>query len=167
MTPEHDVSQLTGNGAVSWETKGRVQVIRLGSPPANTIGQPLLGWGWQASIVTEVAQVSLAAGPAGSPLNPLHPRDIDTVAAHLGPLGAAVTSTRCASAGLAGTITLARSAHPSLQAASIRFTTSCPTHHNRFCLRSHRHGGHNCPWYSNEHGVRWPSDPWPGRGGSS
>jgi enoyl-CoA hydratase len=42
MTPEHDVSQLTGDGPVSWETKGRVQVIRLGSPPANAIGQPLL-----------------------------------------------------------------------------------------------------------------------------
>jgi enoyl-CoA hydratase len=42
MTPEHDVSQLTGDGPVSWEAKGRVQVIRLGSPPANAIGQPLL-----------------------------------------------------------------------------------------------------------------------------
>jgi enoyl-CoA hydratase/carnithine racemase len=42
MTPEHDVSQLTGDGPVSWETKGRVQVIRLGSPPANSIGQPVL-----------------------------------------------------------------------------------------------------------------------------
>jgi enoyl-CoA hydratase/carnithine racemase len=42
MTPEHDVSQLTGDGPVSWETKGRVLVIRLGSPPANAIGQPLL-----------------------------------------------------------------------------------------------------------------------------
>src|SRR5258708_17022412 len=42
MTPEHDVSQLTGDGPVTWETKGRVQVIRLGSPPANAIGQPLL-----------------------------------------------------------------------------------------------------------------------------
>jgi enoyl-CoA hydratase len=42
MTPKHDVSQLTGDGPVSWETKGRVQVIRLGSSPANAIGQPLL-----------------------------------------------------------------------------------------------------------------------------
>jgi enoyl-CoA hydratase/carnithine racemase len=42
MTPEHDVSQLTGDGPVSWETNGRVQVIRLGSPPANAIGRPLL-----------------------------------------------------------------------------------------------------------------------------
>ena len=42
MTPKHDVSQLAGDGPVSWETKGRVQVIRLGSPPANAIGQPLL-----------------------------------------------------------------------------------------------------------------------------
>jgi enoyl-CoA hydratase/carnithine racemase len=42
MTPEHDVSQLAGDGPVSWETKGRVQVIRLVSPPANAIGQPLL-----------------------------------------------------------------------------------------------------------------------------
>jgi enoyl-CoA hydratase/carnithine racemase len=42
MTPKHDVSQLTGDGPVSWETKGRVQVIRLSSPPANAIGQPLL-----------------------------------------------------------------------------------------------------------------------------
>jgi len=42
MTPEHDVSQLAGDGPVSWETKGRVQVIRLGSPPANAIGRTVL-----------------------------------------------------------------------------------------------------------------------------
>jgi hypothetical protein len=98
----------------------------------------------------------------------LHPHDIDTVAAQLGPLGAAVTATRCASAGLAGTITLARSAHPSLRAAVTRFAAGCPTHHSRICGHPHRHGGHNCPWYSNgQRGVRWPFDPWPGRRGSS
>ena len=42
MTPEDDVHQLTGGGPVSWETRGRVQVIRLGSPPANAIGRTLL-----------------------------------------------------------------------------------------------------------------------------
>jgi hypothetical protein len=127
-----------------------------------------LGWGWRASIVIEVAHVSWGAGPGGPPLNPLHPHDIDTVAAQLGALGAAVTATRCASAGLAGNITLARSAHPSLRAAVTRFAAGCPTHHSRICGHPHRHGGHNCPWYSNgQRGVRWPFDPWPGRTGSS
>ena len=42
MTSENEVHQLTGDGPVSWETVGRVQVIRVGCPPANAIGQPLL-----------------------------------------------------------------------------------------------------------------------------
>jgi hypothetical protein len=119
-----------------------------------------LGWGWRASIVLEVAHVSWAAGPAGPPLNPLYPDDIDTLAAHLGTLDAAVTSTRCASAALAATITLARASHPSLQAAVTRSGAGCPTHHSRICGRPQRHGGQDCSWYGNgRRGVRWPFDP--------